>query len=249
MYWIILILGFLLLLAAFSRNRPDVPPLRIKERVVLFVFGLLLFFAGLGGILPEPSTEANGTSPPAEAVSQPTAPQPAATDTSSEAEDTPPPAPTLPGLKWVDITLNLERYPFGFQFKLEMVSPITYEQQRCAEKLDPDTGASMRVCVRSFGDDVTFVEAMVDGPGAKSTASWLIPYIATVPYEGSKPADAKAWAKEALQRVRSGKPVSKRIDGVVFTVLGNPPTSYSLRIHPADRERWVLVMTERAEEH
>jgi hypothetical protein len=119
-----------------------------------------------------------------------------------------------------------------------VVTKITNEEQRCASKIDPDTAADMRVCVYSAGDAVTFVEAMVTGSGANNTASWLIPYVATVPY-GGRPDDAKSWAEGALKRVRSGKPVERRVKDVTFLLTGNPPTAYTLRIYPVTRDKWL----------
>lgn len=239
MYWIILIIGALLLIGAFARPKPDTQQLSTGQRIGVGVFALILLLWGFSGIRPKPPAP---TPQPAQTASEPATTQPA---TTTEVEASLPPAPTLPGLKWVDITLNLEKQPYGFKFNLERIDQITNEEQRCAKKIDPDTGADMRVCVYSAGDAVTFVEAMVTGLGANDTASWLIPYLATAPYEGSRPADAKDWARGALQRVRSGKPVERQINGIVFRVVGNPPTAYTLRIYPAARDKWLNAMMDK----
>ena len=237
-YWIALVIGVLLLLGVFSRNKPGEKSFSLKERIGFGVFALVLVLVGFDGIRPKPPAPVAPATTPA-LTQQPelvqTAPEPA---TTTQDEAGLPSAPTLPNLAWVDITLNLEKWPYGFKFNLNRISKITNERERCASKIDPDTAADMRVCVYSAGDAVTFVEAMVTGSGANNTASWLIPYVATVPYEG-RPDDAKSWAEEALKRVRFGKPVERRVKDVTFLLTGNPPTAYTLRIYPVARDKWL----------
>lgn len=150
-----------------------------------------------------------------------------------------PPPPVLPGLMPEDITLNLEREPFGFRFSLERSNAIKGVWLRRASKVDPDTGAEMRVEVASYGSGVIHYEVSVSGINAKPTASWLIPYLATAPFEGNPQAESKAWAEQALERVRQGAPVERKVGGAIFVVFGNPPFFYVLEVSHADYEAWL----------
>lgn len=144
--------------------------------------------------------------------------------------------PIIAGLGWVDITMNLEKWPYNFSFQR---SDFGRESERCAQKIDPDTGAEMRVCVYYYSIYATFVEAIVIGFNADKTAGWLLPYLATAPFEGNRQTESRDWTSRALRQVRRGKPLERQLGEVVFTVLGNPPTYYSLRIEPKGREKWL----------
>lgn len=233
--WIILILGVLLLVGALSRPQPGVKALTTRQRIGVGAAGLFATLIGFIGIMPSPTSQT--TSQPAP-TTQAELPPEQPTELEKPSEPAKPAPPTLPNLQWVDITLNLEKWPYNFSFKLERINNVG-EEERCAKKVDPDTGADMRVCVYSYGDSVTFVEANVIGPGAKDTASWLIPYVATAPFEGNS-GNSKVWASRAMGQVRSGKPVERKLGNVSFFLSGNPPTAYTLRIAPIAREKWLL---------
>jgi hypothetical protein len=140
-----------------------------------------------------------------------------------------PAPPVIPGLHWVDITLSLEREPFGFRFTLER-NKFTPTFERRAKNIDPDTGAEMVVRVVSYGDKVVFYEAMVSGLGADLTATWFIPLLATAPFDGNPQMESKRWAEEALGKVRQGQPVERRVGEVVMTLSGTPPSLYTLEV-------------------
>ncbi len=149
--------------------------------------------------------------------------------TATYAQTTPstkPPRAAIPGLEWTDIVLNLERQPFGFKFKRVKLEGAW---AKTANKVDPDTGARMTVeVVYDYG--VYRVQADVSGASAYPTASWLLPYVATLPYDGSSPREAKTWVAEAL---KSGKKVQTRHFGpATFEVYVTSPTYYGLKIYP-----------------
>ncbi|APD09724.1 hypothetical protein A0O31_01616 [Thermus brockianus] len=149
-----------------------------------------------------------------------------------------PPPPVLPGLFWVDITLNLEKEPYGFRFTMEPSNVIPGVKYHRAVKVDPDTGAEMWVEIATYGDKVLHYEVSVSGLNAEPTASWLLPYLATAPFDGNPQLESKAWAEKALGQVRQGAPLERRVGEAVFVLLGNPPTSYTLEVSHRDYESW-----------
>lgn len=246
MGWVLLILGGLLLAAAFSKTPKGAKPLTLKERLGMFAFGAVVALIGLV-LIPPPQTPQNPQSAQSVQPAQPAQPaqssQPPQTEQASEPPKTQeaemPPPPVLPGLSWVDITLNLEKAPFGFRFSAEPSRVIDGVWRRWAAAVDPDTGAEMRVEITSYGDRVLHYEGVVSGANAKPTASWFIPYLATAPFDGNPQAESKAWAEKALGQVRQKAPVKRAVGGVVFTLLGDPPTFYTLEVSHRDYEGWL----------
>ncbi len=147
--------------------------------------------------------------------------------------------PVIPGLKWVDITLNLERKPYGFRFKRHK-NKYTPSFEREAKKRDPDTGAEMYVRVQSHDDNVVLYEVSVSGNGAKHTASWLMPYMSTAPFDGNQQTRSKQWALQAIEQVRQGKPVHRQVGDVLMELSGSPPYFYTLQVNHKDLEEYLL---------
>jgi len=166
----------------------------------------------------------------AEEVSKPKSPESAQGRTRSqegEKENHPSARPVIPGLSWVDITLNLEKQPFGFKFKHVNLNGAYAKEAR---KIDPDTGAEMYVEV-VYGSGVYRITASAAGINARSSASWLLPYIATVPYDGAQQAEARDWVKALLDKNQKGV-FSRDFGGVTFEFFVLPPSSYILKIYP-----------------
>lgn len=255
-----ILLGAFLGVRAFTRKSRGF--VGVLGRVGLFLTGGFFLLLGLA-LMPVWNTPTTQPSPPAQATqakpgateakgeapqakvppSQPSsqASQPPKEQPKAEAKPEPPepsPPPLLPELAWVDITLNLER--LGFEFKLEQSPILPGVWYRRATKEDPDTGARMMVEVMSYGAGVIRYEVGVTGAlGANNTASWLIPYLATAPFAGNPQQESKRWAEGALKKVRQGKPVERRVGNVVFELFGNPPSSYTLEVKPANLESWL----------
>jgi len=80
-------------------------------------------------------------------------------------------------------------------------------------------------------DSVRLVEATVlsfDPSTTNETAEGFLDYVATVPYEGSNPEEARLWVEENADTTR---PVSTEIGGVAY-VLSGAGESRILEIHP-----------------
>ncbi len=246
MGWVLLILGLLVVMAALSKTPKGAKPLTLKERLGMFAFGAVVALIGLV-LIPPPQTPQNPQSAQSVQSAQPSqpaqSPQPSQTEQASEPPKTQeaemPPPPVLPGLFWVDITLNLERDPFGFRWKAEKSNVLPGVWVRRASEVDPDTGAEMVVEVYSYGDKVLHYEVSVSGLNAKPTASWLLPYLATAPFDGNPQVESKAWAEKALGQVRQGAPLERRVGEAVFVLSGNPPTFYTLEVSHRDYESWL----------
>ncbi len=246
MGWVLLILGLLVVMAALSKTPKGAKPLTLKERLGMFAFGAVVALIGLV-LIPPPQTPQNPQSAQSVQSAQPSqpaqSPQPSQTEQASEPPKTQeaemPPPPVLPGLFWVDITLNLEKEPYGFRFTMEPSNVIPGVKYHRAVKVDPDTGAEMRVEIATYGDKVLHYEVSVSGLNAEPTASWLLPYLATAPFDGNPQVESKAWAEKALGQVRQGAPLERRVGEAVFVLLGNPPTSYTLEVSHRDYESWL----------
>lgn len=237
MGWVLLILGILLVLVAFTKTPQGAKPLGWKERLGALGAGVVILLIGLALIPPaqkQPAQTGQASTPTEAQAAEPQQEQPA-----PQAENKNPPPPVLPGLSWVDITLNLEKAPFGFRFSAEPSRVIDGVWRRWAATVDPDTGAEMRVEITSYGDRVLHYEGVVSGANAKPTASWFIPYLATAPFDGNPQAESKAWAEKALGQVRQKAPVKRAVGEAVFTLLGNPPTFYTLEVSHRDYEGWL----------
>jgi len=225
--------------------------LRLKNSKVFLRNGVIAFL--LGGfftIVAAPPSQPSQPTQPAQSTqaaqetqtAQPAQPAPQEKEVQARAVQEKEPAqeekpaqeeelapPVIPGLHWVDITLSLEREPFGFRFTLER-DKLTPTFERRAEKVDPDTGAEMVVRVVSYGDKVVFYEATVSGLGADLTATWFIPLLATAPFDGNPQMESRRWAEEALGEVRQGRPVERRVGEVVMELSGTPPSLYTLEV-------------------
>lgn len=153
-------------------------------------------------------------------------------------------APRLPGLAPADVYLNLEAAPYSFRF-----GDWTYGQsldEKCGDRTDTDTGAIMHVCIWSpsgqyGGPAVMWVDATVEGMNAQAleSASWFLPYVATVPYEGADQEAAKQWVADNWRSVRTGKTLTKQIGQAVFELSGNGTSLVTLRISAVGTEQWL----------
>jgi len=210
----------------------------LRNGVIAFLLGGVFTIVGAPPSQPSQPTQPNQSAQAAQETqaAQPAQPTPQEKEVQASAAQEEKPAqeeelapPVIPGLYWVDITLNLEREPFGFRFTLER-NKLTPTFERRAKNVDPDTGAEMLVRIVSYGDKVVLYEAVVLGPGADLTATWFIPLLATAPFDGNPQVESKRWAEEALGKVRQGRPVERRVGEVVMELLGNPPSLYTLEV-------------------
>ncbi|ALJ90034.1 hypothetical protein [Thermus aquaticus] len=110
---------------------------------------------------------------------------------------------------------------------------------RRASEVDPDTGAEMVVEVYSYGDGVIYYRASVSGVDAEPTASWLLPYLATAPFDGNPQVESKRWVEESLPKVRQGNPLKRQVGEGVFTLSGAPKRFYTLEVSHRDYESWL----------
>lgn len=183
------------------------------------------------------STEGSSTSSSTSSSSAATTP---VSTESSEVEEPELAAPTLPGIAPPDIYLNLEKEPYGFQFGGWQGDNIL---SKCGQSFDLDTGADLSACI--YTDDVNrvvWIEAEVVGLSADA-AEWLLPYVATAPFDGNDPEKAATWVKRNWRKVREGKPISTTIGPAKFELLGNGKTYVALEIKPAKGfEEWLASL-------
>lgn len=154
-----------------------------------------------------------------------------------DAEESKP--PLLPGLNPVDITLNLEPYPYEFEFG-NWVTGQTF-RSKCGSRMDTDTMSELSVCIYStFTTNVSYVDASVTAFGGDlSAARWFLPYLATLPYDGSDPQAAKAWVEENLDNIQEGEILTAEFGPAVYELYGNGSTAVFLRIKPIGLDEWM----------
>jgi len=159
----------------------------------------------------------------------------------SEAEEPEPATPTLPGIAPPDIYLNLEKEPYGFQFGDWQWGKNIHS--KCGQSWDTDTAAVLTTCI--YTDDVNhvvWIEADVSG-FSLDAANWLLPYVATAPFEGNNPKKAAQWVKDNWRKVRKGKPRETVIGPAKFVLLGDGEVQVTLEIKPAKGfDEWLASL-------
>jgi hypothetical protein len=154
-----------------------------------------------------------------------------APDRSEQSDESPADAETsgaadaIPGLYPVDVYGNLTDK--GFESTDATEGVYSYE----------DRNARRQYQVEIFADtpnEVNAVDAMSQRytPGdPDQTARRFLGFVASLPYEGAKPKQARNWVENNV-----GSTDSTVINGVKFN-LSEGGTTRMLRIHPADRKR------------
>ena len=253
---VLALLGLIFLVSAFLPSRFFREKPTLKGRAGATLAGVVMLFLGIALLPSNPPpqhSQANAAaeqSAPKEKQRAPAgeekdgkpkeAPSAEAgtADKGANAEEEIAAPPTIPGLKWVDITLNLEKEPYNFKFSIRQ-NRLTPTVEREAREVDPSTGAEISIRVQSYGDDVVLYEVSVSGNNARRTASWLIPYMATAPFDGNPQAESKAWAIRAIEKVGYQKPVYRQVGDVLMELSGNPPHFYVLQVNHKDLEEYL----------
>jgi hypothetical protein len=128
----------------------------------------------------------------------------------------PEPAPrNIPGLTPQDVYLNLENRDFKCS-EPELMGRNNQVRWTC-EKQEAN-GEYLVEINSSDANSVRLVEARVissDPAHADALAQDFLGYVATIPYEGAHPEEAKAWVKQNV-----GSKVSAEFGGVSYTLGG-----------------------------
>lgn len=135
----------------------------------------------------------------------------------------------LPGLSPVNVTVNLEGQKFTCtQVKKE----VAYYERTCLKGL-PSTTLFQVVISGREPFIVDFIKASVrqnENPD-NQTATELLSFVATMPYDGATPEDARKWVESTIPAL-SGKPEDAHemmFGGVKYVIYG-PPTALTLEI-------------------
>jgi hypothetical protein len=128
----------------------------------------------------------------------------------------PEPAPrNIPGLTPQDVYLNLENRDFKCS-EPELMGPDNQVRWTC-EKQEAN-GEYLVEINSSDANSVRLLEARVissDPAHADALAQDFLGYVATIPYEGAHPEEAKAWVKQNV-----GSKASAEFGGVSYTLGG-----------------------------
>jgi hypothetical protein len=126
----------------------------------------------------------------------------------------------LAGLSPVNITVNLEQQ----NFTCTAVKKVTTHYERTCTK---GTSSTYLFQVVIFGREsflVDFIETSVlqySNPDSK-TAIPIVGFMASMPYEGATPEDARAWVESTIPALEgaSGDPQEKIFGGVKYVLYG-----------------------------
>lgn len=120
-------------------------------------------------------------------------------------------ASVIPGLAPVDVYLNLEDRGFTCDGP---TSGELYATFTCEDDQGLDT-----VVIYSPKSDVSAV-LQVEVSTFTSAGRALMGFVATAPYEGSMPEEARAWVEGNFDSVRQGEPVTETFGSVRYNLLG-----------------------------
>jgi hypothetical protein len=122
----------------------------------------------------------------------------------------------VPGVTAYDFTSNLEQ-TWGLKFD----SDITMDGMvKTGTAVDPDTGASLRGEITlDKRTQVRMWECSITG--AQDAAASFLSFCATLPYDGSQPAQARDWVKAQLPTVAVGHAAETDFGSVHFSLLGS----------------------------
>jgi hypothetical protein len=136
----------------------------------------------------------------------------------SQEEQKPEPGPAprnIPGLTPQEVYLNLENRDFKCS-EPELMGPDNQVRWTCEKQ--KANGEYLVEINSSDANSVRLVEATVitsDPAHADALAQDFLGYVATIPYEGAHPEEAKAWVKQNV-----GSKASAEVGGVSYTLGG-----------------------------
>jgi hypothetical protein len=163
---------------------------------------------------PRPRQTKQEQKPEPETVKDEVAKKPSQEEQEQKPE--PEPAPrNIPGLTPQEVYLNLENRGFKCS-EPELMGPDNQVRWTC-EKQEAN-GEYLVEINSSDANSVRLVEATVitsDPAHADALAQDFLGYVATIPYEGAHPEEAKAWVKQNV-----GSKASAEVGGVSYTLGG-----------------------------
>ena len=234
--------------SADTPSAPKVPPIK-KPRSALNRFvtyallgvGFLFALGLLANLLPDPPK----SEPDAPVVQTSTgnttdnatftdSPGDTAADSASDTPANEDSIPTLPGGERYDVTAGLSKSPYDFTFSKPTYGK--YGETYLGKRFDSDTGADLSVQVNSSYDHIWSLNASVLGADLRA-AQWLLPYIASLPFDANDPAESKQWVLDNMGKVRDQHPVERTAYGAKWSLFGNE-TSISLGITPETLDAW-----------
>jgi hypothetical protein len=146
-------------------------------------------------------------------------------------EPTPNPKGTgqLPDLSAVNVTVNLE----GQKFTCTQVKKVASHYERTCLKGLPSTNLFQVVISGREPFVVDFIRTSVrqnENPDHQIATEFLS-FMATLPYDGATPEDAKTWVESTIP-ILSGEPddTQEMVFGGVKYVLSGPPTALTLEM-------------------
>lgn len=135
----------------------------------------------------------------------------------------------LPGLSPVNVTLSLEQQNFTCT---QVKKGVAYYERTCLKGL-PSTVLFQVVISGRESFIVDFIEIVVrqNGNPDNKVATELLSSVATLPYDGASPEDARQWVENTIPTL-SAKPddAQEAVFGGVKFVLSGPPTALTLEM-------------------
>ncbi len=135
----------------------------------------------------------------------------------------------IPGIAAADIKLNLEKWGLKFTGPRPLKEFEGYLDD--GKATDSDTGVELSCTISALDPtkvkSVTFraegslVAGALPPEAYLAVAKGFLGFAATLPYDNSEPAKARAWVEENIDKAnQSGKPITTTIGSVEFTLAG-----------------------------
>lgn len=150
----------------------------------------------------------------------------------------------IPGITAADIKLNFEDKGFKFTGPKPMQESDGYFDN--GKATDPATGIEYsitideltpsKVRVVQYRADGTHLAGVIDHNTFLKVAKEFLGHGVTLPYDGSKPDQARKWVEENIQKVKQGNPVKTVIGPVEIMLAGDGYFRY-IQLKPIEQER------------
>lgn len=157
------------------------------------------------------------------------------TDRPEPANTVPPKPSGLPGLTQADVKLNLEDRGFTCsELDSDEQGGVTYYFRDCIKESE-----TVRLAISTLSRSIVVVDTIeasatfFDGQGDDQLAADFLGFMATMPYEGSEPEQARTWVGETISKVDTGREEIAEFGGVKMRLVG-PVTSRILSMGDID---------------
>lgn len=140
-----------------------------------------------------------------------------------------PAMPYLKGLTQADVTLNLKNFEWGKWYGKSLAS-------KCG-KFSVPNGGFASVCM--YGETERIGRVAINVGVSRDLADQLLPYMATLPFTGSRIIEAKSWIAANIAKSKQGKILQKTIGGATYQLYGDANSAVFMEVKHPNFEAWI----------